>query len=287
VRHPKGTGSGWAGHASFDLHRVDLTKIASAAFDKCLKSIDPVRLEPGRYQTILEPQAVEPFVDVLIGAMRRRESERGGSGPFMLGYDQAVNRIRTKLGLQILDRRLSLFHNPGDPISGTHREDGVNEVCWVKDGILTSMWEDYDYALDELDSPNPPRFRTSFVMSGTETATIDEMISTMKRGLLVTRVSGFEELDHGSMLYTGCTRDGLWLVENGKITKAVRNFRFTESPLFILNNVETVGATVPTFIRYPNYGGFAISTFQNAVDAHVVPALKVNDFSFTSTIDAI
>ena len=123
-------------------------------------------------------------------------------------------------------------------------------------------------------------------MRGTETTTVDEMISTMKRGVLVTRVSDMTEVDRGSLLYTGFTRDGLWLIENGKISKAVRNFRWTESPLFVFNNVESVGEAVPEMNQL--FGMFSFSGgLRNSVPSVVVPTLKINDFSFTSTVDAI
>jgi predicted Zn-dependent protease len=81
------------------------------------------------------------------------------------------------------------------------------------------------------------------------------------------------------MLATGLTRDGLWLVENGKITKAVKNFRFTESPLFMLNSIEQLGTPVPVFRPTRREG--------SKLTPAIVPPLKVRDFSFTSTIDAI
>jgi predicted Zn-dependent protease len=81
------------------------------------------------------------------------------------------------------------------------------------------------------------------------------------------------------MLSTGLTRDGVWLVENGKITKSVKNFRFTESPLFMLNSIEQLGVPAPVFRPTKSEGG--------ELTPAVVPPLKVRDFSFTSTIDAI
>jgi predicted Zn-dependent protease len=116
-------------------------------------------------------------------------------------------------------------------------------------------------------------------MSGGETS-VDEMIRGTKRGLLVTRLSNIRVLDEMSLLATGLTRDGLWLIENGKVSKAVKNFRFTESPLFVLNSVEELGVPVPVF--RPGEGEWAPSP-----TPAVVPPLKARDFSFTSTIDAI
>ena len=86
-------------------------------------------------------------------------------------------------------------------------------------------------------------------------------------------------LDDASLLSTGLTRDGLWLIENGKISKAVKNFRFTESPLFVLNSLEELGA--PARVFRPT------STYVGGLTPAIVPPLKARDFSFTSTIDAI
>ena len=99
------------------------------------------------------------------------------------------------------------------------------------------------------------------------------MIAGTSRGLLVTRFADVAIIGESSLLSTGLTRDGLWLIENGKISTPVKNFRFTDSPLFAFNNVETVGAP-------------AIPVFSPQMPA-VVPPIRVKDFSFTSLIDAI
>ncbi len=287
VRHPKGVASGWAGASSFDLQRIDVAKLGETAFDKCMKSIDPVRIEPGRYQTILEPQAVATFATMFFGLFQNRGLAEGPSHPLFLDYDGSIQRGRSKLGLQIADRRLNISHNPEDPISGTHPNPGMRTIDYLKDGVITEMGRDLGYSLPNLgrDDIIPPR--RSFVMRGSETTTLDEMMSTMKRGLLLTRVSGETALDERSALYTGVTRDGLWLIENGKITKAVRNFRWTESPLFIFNNIESIGQSVPVMTSWFDFFPFGMHALQDVVAAPVVPTLKVNDFSFTSTIDAV
>ncbi len=284
VRHPKGTGSGWAGNSSFDFAQVDPAKIAELAFEKCFTSIDPVRIEPGRYQTILEPQAAATFFQGLIGALSRIYPERGYPGPFLLGMDQAVSRFRSKLGLKIVDERITIQHDPTDPIVGTLARPGVEKVKWVDNGTLVTMTNTPGHAFNELVSQTPIWPRDSFKVSGGNTA-VDDMIKSTKRGLLMSRVSTPRLVDSVSLLYTGVTRDGLWLIENGRITKAVRNFRWTESPLFILNNIEEIGVSVPVFS--PVGRGVNASSLQNSLVNVVVPALKVNDFSFTSTVDAI
>lgn len=284
VRHSKGSGSGWAGNSTFDWDRIDAASIADKAFDKCLKSINPVRIEPGRYQTILEPQAAYFFADALLSNISRESPESAGHGPFYLGMDFALQRRRSKLGLKVVDERISLYHDPVDSMVGTHVSEGVDKVTWIKNGILTELSRHYHRRLNEHADQNPVIPRSSFRMDGTD-ATIDDMIRSMKRGLLVTRVVNPEIVDRASVLYSGFTRDGLWLVEEGKITKAVRNFRWTESPFFVFNNIEEIGAAVPVFspfVALSLSGGF-----HNSITQVVVPPIKVNDFSFSSTIDAI
>jgi predicted Zn-dependent protease len=129
------------------------------------------------------------------------------------------------------------------------------------------------YAIRHLAQTLPLLERGSYRMSvDAPVQTIDDMIRGTTRGLLVTRFHNVELVDSRSVLCTGYTRDGLWLIENGKITRPVKNFRFTESPLFILNKLEAAGVPVRVFDRE---------------HARVVPALKVNDFSFTSLSDAV
>ncbi len=288
VRHPKGVGSGWAGASSFDFQKIDLAKLGEVAFDKCMRSMNPVRIEPGRYQTILEPQATASFAESFFELFRARPEAEGRIHPFFLGDDPAIDRGRSKLGLQVADRRLSISHDPEDPITGSHIAPGMEKTNFLTNGVLTEMVRGYDtYSLPQLNRKEVVPSRSTFEMRGSEMTSTEEMIASMKRGLLLTRVSDMTELDKHSALYTGTTRDGLWLIENGKITKAVRNFRWTESPLFIFNNVESIGASVPVMNSWYEQFPFSAGELQRVVPSVVVPTIKINDFSFTSTIDAI
>ena len=124
----------------------------------------------------------------------------------------------------------------------------------------------YDHALLK-----PPDFRLT-AAPGVPTMSVEEMIATTDRGVLVTRFSGVQLVDFGSLLCTGYTRDGVWLIERGKISKPIQNFRFIESPLFILNNLDAVGTPVRVFA--PG-------------SAYVAPPVRVRDFSFVALADAI
>jgi predicted Zn-dependent protease len=277
VRDPEGRGSGWAGLSSYDLKAVDAQALAKRALEKCLASRNPVALEPGRYTVVLEPQAVHELVSLITQwpTLARPNPEDMGLGPFVAGYDNALDLWRTKLGLKVVDERITISHDPSDPLLGVVPFNELDEpyrpVTWIDHGVLAALADGREAALrkrnENLGYPNSRSYR----MSGGET-TVEEMIATTKRGLLVTRFSNISLLDENSLLASGLTRDGLWLIENGEVTKAVKNLRFTESPLFVLNSIEQMGVPVPVF----------------SPDAPaIVPPLKAHDFSFTGIVDAI
>ncbi|MBX6330252.1 MAG: hypothetical protein IRY91_00245 [Gemmatimonadaceae bacterium] len=278
VRDPKGTGSGWAGASAYDVAAIAPQALAQRALEKCLASRNPVALEPGRYTVILEPQAVHDLVSLILRPgtrIARWLPESGGNGPFGAGYDASLRLHRSKLGRKVVDERVTISHDPSDPQLGVvpfgANDEPFRPVTWIDHGILTALADERDYALRTRNDPFGTLNSESYRMSG-GTASIEDMIRATKRGLLVTRLSNITVLDSDSLLSTGITRDGLWLIENGTISKAVKNLRFTESPLFVLNSVEQLGVPVPVF----SPGAPAI-----------VPPLMAHDFSFTSVIDAV
>lgn len=285
VRDQQGAGSGWAGLSSFDWQSIDAAALGARAIQKCEASRNPVVLEPGRYTVILEPQAVADLMQIVAGSLDRSLAEIG-QGPWALAIDDAVqigrNPIwRTKLGLKVIDERITIDHDPADPRLGILPQPWMEPVTFFDKGVLTSLEYVRDYALASLGKNPPRRGMWGYRMSG-GTTSIDEMIATTQRGLLVTRFSDIRGLDPVSLLSTGLTRDGLWLIEHGKISKAVKNLRFTESPLFALNSIEQLGVPVPVFrpVRNAYEQGIPLTPA-------IVPSLKTRDFSFTSTIDAI
>lgn len=291
VRHPQGTASGWAGLARYDLDKVDEGAIAARAVEKCISSLNPVRIEPGRYTVILEPQAVAEFVHPMFDSgdyyhAARDLAETGqGRNPYYLAFDSAVDRDISKMGLKIVDERITVSHDPSDPELGILAVPGTGPITWINKGVLTGMTYNTGYGVIELNDGSQMERRMSFRMEGGSTS-MDEMIAGTERGLLVSRFSKLSVVDRHSLLMTGVTRDGLWLVEKGKISKSVRNFRISESPLFALNNVEQLG--IPTAVYRPFRFPEAAPYFPNfALSQVIVPPLKLNDFSFTSSIDAI
>ena len=273
VRDPQGTGSGWAGVNWNDWSRIDASKLAQVALDKCLRSRNPVRLEPGRYTVILEPQALYDITMPLFDRFPSidRWIAEGGGGPFG-GGEQGM----TKIGQRLIDERITITTDPADPGLGypPFNSSGsvFNPAVWFERGVLKNLAYWREYAIQKLRLNSGLPNSGAFSMSG-GTTSIDDMIQTTKRGLIVTRFSGVDVINDASVLCTGYTRDGLWLIENGKISKPVKNFRFTESPLFVLNQVEQLG--VPQRI------------FSSDEAPAMVPTIKSRDFSFTSLADAV
>lgn len=301
TRDPKGAGSGWAGKSEVDLRKIDVREIADRAYDKCVLSLNPVRIEPGRYTAILESQAVSDLISwQLFGngpVMSRRfaETNRGhASSPFMLGFDPSVGLVRSKLGLKIVDSRISVWHDPLDPELGVPMFDksvGLSRIDYIKDGVLTALAYDSLYSANRLEKTENLSHRASYRMSGGD-STIEDMIANTSRGILVTRLSQAATTHAASLASTGLTRDGLWLIENGKISHALRNFRTLESPLFALNNVESIGIPTKVFTgSHPIFDFPDVYMLRHGIvnfaPQFIVPPLKVRDFSFAGTIDAV
>lgn len=268
VRTTDGTGSGWAGAEHNDAHEVDFAAVSNRAIEKARASRAPVAIEPGRYTVIMEPQAVGDLCQ-LIGFYADARATDEGRSPFV------KQGGGTKIGEKILDERIDIYADPFDPMIRAQPFDGdglpLGRQEFVKDGVLKTLY--YSRFWAKKKGVQPTGAPTSFLMSG-GTATVEDMIKATPRGILVTRLWYLREVDPRTILYTGLTRDGTFLIENGKISKAVKNFRFNDSPLFMLNNVEMLGR--PQRLAGTEAGG-----------AVVVPAVKVRDFNFTSLSDAI
>ncbi len=268
VRTDDGTGSGWAGAESPDWKQIDFSGLATHAMDKARLSRNPVAIEPGRYTVILEPQAVGDLVQLLSGSLAARSADEGRSAFTKQGGGN-------KIGEKIVDPRVTIFSDPQDPQLLAQPYDGqgfpLARQVWVENGVLKQLFYSRFWA-QKQDKP-PTGGPTSIKMEG-GTTSMDDMIKSTPRGVLVTRLWYLRQVDPRTILYTGLTRDGTFLIENGKITRAVKNFRFNESPLFMLNNLDAIGPAVR--IGGTEQGG-----------PIVMPAIKAHDFTFTSLSDAV
>jgi len=268
VRTTDGTGSGWAGAENPDWTKLDVGSVSARAIDKARLSRNPVAIEPGRYTVILEPQAVGDLVQ-LIGFYADARSSDEGRSPF------TKQGGGNKIGEKIVDPRITITADPFDPMILSQPWDGdglpLGKQVFVDKGVLKELY--YSRFWAKKMNKQPTGAPTSFIMSG-GTTSLDDMIKSTPRGILVTRLWYLREVDPRTILYTGLTRDGTFLIENGKISKAIKNFRFNDSPLFMLNNLEAIGPAVR--LAGTEAGG-----------AVVVPPIKVKDFNFTSLSDAV
>ncbi len=268
IRDPKRGGSGWAGIDWSDWNRVNPDKLYEIAVDKCIRSINPVAIEPGRYTTVLEPQAVCDLWSPVMTTLDRPMAE-AGLGPW------ALKKGLSKIGLRIIDERITVSADPMDPDLGFPPFDwdghAYQNVNWIENGVLKELAYPRWYAVVAHGHDKPLPNSEAFKISGGNTS-IEEMIATTQRGVLVSRFSNVRLLEPNSMLSSGYTRDGLWLIERGKISRAIKNFRFVDSPLFVFNNIEQIGP--------------AQRVYRPTVPA-VCPNIKVNDFAFTALIDAV
>jgi predicted Zn-dependent protease len=271
VRTEDGTGSGWAGATNHDWSRLDAATLAARAIDKARRSVNPVAVEPGRYTVILEPTAVGNLVQFVAFAMQARNADEGRSFFSKPGGG-------TKLGMKVVDERVTLVSDPLDPeaYGNTFTGEGfpVSKTTWIENGVVTNLSYDRYWAQRQGKTPTP--FAGTLRMSG-GTSSMEELIASTERGILVTRFWYIRPVDPRTILYTGLTRDGTFLIERGKITRAVKNLRFNESPIFMLNNLEAMGRPIRVSASEAGGPGQAI----------VVPPIKVRDFTFSSLSDAI
>jgi predicted Zn-dependent protease len=268
VRTDDGTGSGWAGAEHPDWKQIDFPALSSRAIEKARLSRNPVAIEPGRYTVILEPQAVGDLVQVMAFALAARNADEGRSAFAKQGGGN-------KIGEKIVDSRVTIFSDPQDPQLLAQPYDGqglpLSRQVWVENGMLKQLF--YSRFWAQKQGKQPTGFPSSVKLLG-GTTSMDDMIKSTPRGVLVTRLWYLRPVDPRTILFTGLTRDGTFLIENGKISKAIKNFRFNESPLFLLSNLEAIGPAV-------RLGG------TEAGGPVVMPPIKAKDFNFTSLSDAV
>ena len=272
VRTPDGTGSGWACSDGDTFGDIDAQRVAATAVEKAISSRNPVAVEPGRYVTILEPTAVGNLVQLIVGSMSARAADEGRSFFSKAGGGN-------KIGMKVVDERVTLITDPADTpsLSGGFDFDGqpLEKVVWIENGVAKNLNYDRFWAQKQGKSPTRTSGRSLRMLGGT--TSVADMIKSTERGMLVTRFWYIRSVDPRTILNTGLTRDGTFLIENGKVTRPVKNFRFNESPIFFLNSLEAMGPAVRV----------NASEALGAGGATYMPTIKVRDFTFSSLSDAV
>jgi len=272
VRTPDGTGSGWASAGARNWSAIDPAALGARAAQKAVASRNPTAIEPGMYTVVLEPQAVADLVPLLGGAFNARSADEGRS-PF------SKRGGGTKIGEKIADERVTIYSDPTDAELLASPFDGeglpIQRRVWIENGILKNLTYTRYWAQKQGAQPTGGGggfggggFPGGLKMVG-GSKSLDELIAGTQRGILVTHFFYIRSLDQRTVMLTGLTRDGTFLIENGKITKSLKNFRWNESPLFMLSKIEEIGRAEPTSA------------------GQVMPSIRAKDFNFTSLSDAV
>lgn len=268
VRTSDGTGSGWAGADEADWARLDFRAVAAKAIAKARLSRNPTAIEPGRYTVVMEPQAVGDLVQTMAFAIDARSADEGRSA-------FASPNGGTKIGERVVDARVTIVSDPSDPQLLAQPFDGqglpLGRQVWFENGVLRQLV--YSRFWAQRQNKTPTGFPSSVKMVGGDQST-EQLIASTDRGVLVTRLFYLRQVDPRTILYTGLTRDGTFLIEGGRITRSLRNFRFNDSPLFLLNNLEALG---PAQRLAGTEAGGNI----------VMPSVKAREFNFTSLSEAV
>jgi predicted Zn-dependent protease len=262
-----GDSSGWAKASACDAGTLDPVKLASIAASKTVASAAPGVWDPGKYTVILEPAAVldlvgQMFMDFSATALRDGRSF-----------------LADRIGKSLFGKNVTIYDDVYHPLQSGPAFDGEGiarrKLAMVENGVVREVAYSRQAASQEGKQPTGHGFPlpnelgeapVNVVIAGGE-ATIDEMIASTERGILVTRLWYIREVDPYEKIMTGMTRDGTFRIENGQVTGGLRNFRFNQGLVELLQNVEALGPAVR-------------ASGEETSDA-VVPAMKVRDFNFT------
>jgi len=267
TRNSEGTGSGYASRGFTDVSKLDTYSATKVATQKALSSVGARAIEPGKYTVILEPIAATYMME----NMFRFDARSADEGRSFLSKKGGG----TRLGEKLLDEKVTIYSDPFNPElpSGTWNGDGMplEKTMWFDKGVVKNLSYSRYWAQKKGVQPTPGP--SNIIMEG-GTMSLDEMIKSTERGILVTRLWYIRMVDPQVLALTGLTRDGTFYIENGKIKFPIKNMRFNESPIIMLNNVEALGKPER-----------AISV--ESYRSYLIPPMKIRDFTFSSLSDAV
>lgn len=267
-RNQEGTGSGYAARGFNDIRKLDTYGATRIATSKASGSVGARAIEPGKYTVILEPVAGAYMLENLFRAFDARSADEGRS---VMSKPGGGNR----LGEQLMDEKVTIYSDPFNtelPGATWNREGyPLERINWIEKGIVKNL--EYSQFWAQKKGVKPVPGPSNMIMEGGD-ATMEEMIKSTERGILVSRMWYIRMVDMQTLLVTGLTRDGTFYIENGEIKFPIKNFRFNESPVIMLNNVEALGKPERS-ISVESYRSF------------LIPPMKIRDFTFTSLSDAV
>lgn len=279
ARTADGTGSGYVARDVTDTSKLSTKDATNVAMQKALASTNARALEPGKYTVILEPTAAGNLLQPMLFNLDARNADEGRSFMSRKGGG-------TRIGEKFFDERVTIYSDPtnaeipsspfgsgggrfggGGPGGGGGGADGrpQEKVMWVENGIVKNLSYSRFWAEKKGVKAIPPPSGVIF-QGGSQSLT--DLIKSTEKGILVTRFWYIRAVDPQTLLFTGLTRDGTFYIEKGQIKFPVKNFRFNESPVIMLNNLEALGKPM-------------------RVNGNLIPPMKIRDFTFTSLSDAV
>ncbi len=268
VRTEDGRGSGWVGRSLQHAKDFKAGSDIRTAIQKASDSAEARALEPGKYTVILEPAAAAGLISFMMRMFDARTADEGRS---FLSKKGGGN----KLGEQVYDPRVNIVSDPWHPDAAVLPWDGEGlpreKIAVVENGKVANL--DYSRFWAQKNGKRAIGRPGNLLMSGGDKSTA-ELVRGTQRGILVTRTWYIRMVDPQTVLLTGLTRDGTFYIENGQIKYPVKNFRFNESPVIMLNNIDELG-------KPERVAGDESSLVM------MIPPMRLRDFTFTSLSDAV
>ena len=275
IRNQAGTGSGYIDQSYNDVTKLDTLAQTKIAASKTLGSAGARAIEPGKYTVILEPLAAANMLGGVLGSFDARNADEGRSLMSKKGGG-------TRLGEQLFDEKVTIYTDPlnADLPTSTWSGEGLplEKTVWIDKGVIKNLsysryWADKKGVKANSSGGGGRGGRgggggpRGFIMQG-GSGTLADLIKGTDRGILITRLWYVRLVDQQTLVQTGVTRDGTFYIENGQIKFPIKNLRFNESPIIVLNNVDALG----TAVRAGNV---------------IIPPMRIKDFTFTSLSDAV
>ncbi|GHE88433.1 TldD/PmbA family protein [Streptomyces griseoluteus] len=284
AKSPDHTRSAWAGRSTRDFKDVDPGALDTELAERLGWAERRVELPAGRYETLLPPSAVADLLIYQLWSASGRDATEGRTV-----FSKPGGGTRT--GERLSELPLTLRSDPDEPGLGcapfvvAHSSGGdrsvfdnglpVRATDWIKDGVLDHLTTTrHSAALTGL--PLAPAM-DNLILDGGGDRSLADMVAATERGLLLTCLWYIREVDPATLLLTGLTRDGVYLVENGEVTGQVNNFRFNESPVGVLGRAAEAGRTEQTLPR----------EWSDWFTRAAMPALRVPDFNMSSVSQGV
>lgn len=284
AKSPDRSRSAWAGASTRDFKDVDPAALDAELAQRLAWAERRIKLPAGRYETLLPPTAVADLAIYQLWSSGARDAAEGRTVFSKPGGGTRVGEKLSDLPLTLRSDPQApglesapfvIAHASGDDSSVFDNGLPVGPVDWIRDGVLNRLpTTRHSAGLTGL--PVTPA-GDNLILDGGGTKSLEEMVAATDRGLLLTCLWYIREVDPATLLLTGLTRDGVYLVENGEVTGAVNNFRFNESPVDLLGRVAETGRTERTLPReWSDY-------FTRAA----APAMRIPDFNMSSVSQGV